>query len=100
MARLIRKMRALYAEKRQAILNAGKHELEGLLEILRSDAGMHLMGWLREGIDERSENDDGRSYHVRRLFSIGPSRIPSSHQSAQADRCQHLSTARRSPGMP
>ena len=53
-ARHIRKMRALYAERGQALLNAGKRELEGLLEIQRSDAGMHLIGRLPEGMDDRA----------------------------------------------
>jgi len=53
-ARHIRKMRALYAERRQALLNAGKRELEGLLDIQRSDAGMHLIGWLQEGTNDRA----------------------------------------------
>lgn len=52
-ARHIRKMRALYAERQQALMNAGKRELEGLLDIQQSDAGMHLIGWLPEGIDDR-----------------------------------------------
>jgi GntR family transcriptional regulator/MocR family aminotransferase len=46
-------MRSRYAERQQALLNAGKRELEGLLDIRRSDAGMHLIGWLPEGIDDR-----------------------------------------------
>jgi GntR family transcriptional regulator/MocR family aminotransferase len=52
-ARHIRKMRALYAERQQALLKAGNRELEGLLDIRGSDAGMHLIGWLPEGIDDR-----------------------------------------------
>src|SRR5262249_18566489 len=53
-ARHIRRMRVLYAERRQALLNAGKRELEGLLDIQRSDAGMHLIGWLQEGTNDRA----------------------------------------------
>jgi len=53
-ARLIRKLRALYAERRHALLNAGKRELEGYLDIQRSDAGLNLIGWLREGIDDHA----------------------------------------------
>lgn len=53
-ARHIRKMRSLYAERQQALLTAGKRELEGLLDIQPSDAGMHLIGWLPEGIDDRA----------------------------------------------
>ena len=53
-ARHIRKMRALYAERQQTLLKAGKSELNGLLEIRPSNAGMHLTGWLPEGIDDQS----------------------------------------------
>jgi GntR family transcriptional regulator / MocR family aminotransferase len=52
-ARHIRRMRALYAERQQALVNAGRSELDGLLDIQPSDAGMHLIGWLPEGVDDR-----------------------------------------------
>ncbi len=52
-ARHIRRMRALYAERQQALLKAGRSELNGLLEIEPSEAGMHLIGWLPE-VDDRS----------------------------------------------
>lgn len=53
-ARHIRRMRVLYAERQQALVNAAKSELKGLLEIRPSDAGMHLLGWLPEHVDDRS----------------------------------------------
>ncbi|HEV8431278.1 MAG TPA: PLP-dependent aminotransferase family protein [Pyrinomonadaceae bacterium] len=52
-ARHIRRMRVLYAERQQALVNAAKSELEGLLEIRPSDAGMHLLGWLPEPVVDR-----------------------------------------------
>jgi GntR family transcriptional regulator/MocR family aminotransferase len=52
-ARHIRRMRVLYAERQQALVNAAKSELKGLLEIKPSDAGMHLLGWLPEHIDDQ-----------------------------------------------
>jgi GntR family transcriptional regulator/MocR family aminotransferase len=55
--RHIRKMRALYSERQQALVNAGKRELEGLLDIQPSDAGMHLIGWLPEGIDDHEASN-------------------------------------------
>ena len=51
-ARHIRRMRVLYAERQQALVNAAKSELKGLLEIRPSDAGMHLLGWLPEHADD------------------------------------------------
>jgi GntR family transcriptional regulator / MocR family aminotransferase len=53
-ARHIRRMRALYAERQQTLLKAAKAELDGLLDLQPSDTGMHLMGWLPEGIDDKA----------------------------------------------
>ena len=52
-ARHIRRMRVLYAERQQALVNAARSELKGLLEIKPSDAGMHLLGWLPEHVDDQ-----------------------------------------------
>ncbi|HET6977435.1 MAG TPA: PLP-dependent aminotransferase family protein [Pyrinomonadaceae bacterium] len=52
-ARHIRRMRVLYAERQQALVKAAKSELQGLLEINASDAGMHLLGWLPKEVDDR-----------------------------------------------
>jgi GntR family transcriptional regulator/MocR family aminotransferase len=49
-ARHIRRMRMLYGERRQMLLNA----VQGLpLEIVAPDTGMHLIGWLPEGVDDQ-----------------------------------------------
>ena len=48
-ARHIRRMRALYAHKQQALVDAAQRELGGLLHVPSADAGMHLVGWLPEG---------------------------------------------------
>jgi GntR family transcriptional regulator / MocR family aminotransferase len=53
-ARHVRRMRAVYAERQQALVKAGRRELAGLLDIQPSDAGMHLIGWLPPGIDDRT----------------------------------------------
>jgi GntR family transcriptional regulator/MocR family aminotransferase len=53
-ARHIRKMRKLYAERQQCLLKAARDELAGLLDIKPNDAGMHLMGWLREGVNDQA----------------------------------------------
>ena len=52
-ARHIRRMRALYAERQQTLLKAGRAELDGLLALRQSDTGMHLIGWLPEGVDDQ-----------------------------------------------
>lgn len=51
-ARHIRRMRALYAERQSALVKAGQRELPGLLDLTPSEAGMHLIGWLPEGVDD------------------------------------------------
>jgi len=53
-ARHIRKMRTLYAERQQTLLKAGKAELSGLVELQPSDTGMHLIGWLPNGVDDQT----------------------------------------------
>jgi GntR family transcriptional regulator/MocR family aminotransferase len=52
-ARHLRRMRALYAERQQTLLKAAKAELQGLLQLQPSDTGMHVMGWLPEGLDDQ-----------------------------------------------
>jgi GntR family transcriptional regulator/MocR family aminotransferase len=52
--RHIRRMRALYAERQEALVLAAKGELGGLLEVVPSETGLQVMGWLREGIDDRT----------------------------------------------
>jgi GntR family transcriptional regulator/MocR family aminotransferase len=52
-ARHIRRMRALYAERQAALVSAAHHELAGLLDVQPAEAGMHLLGWLPDGVDDR-----------------------------------------------
>ncbi len=52
-ARHIRRMRALYAERQGVLVETAKEELAGLLEVCPADAGMHLVGRLPQGSDDR-----------------------------------------------
>jgi GntR family transcriptional regulator/MocR family aminotransferase len=52
-ARHLRKMRRLYAERQEIFLHAAR-SLSELLDIRPCDAGMHLIGWLDEGIDDHA----------------------------------------------
>jgi GntR family transcriptional regulator/MocR family aminotransferase len=52
-SRHIRRTRVLYAERQAALVSAAG-ELEGLLELSPSDAGLQLMGWLPPGVDDRA----------------------------------------------
>jgi GntR family transcriptional regulator/MocR family aminotransferase len=53
LARHIRRMRTLYAERQDALLKAARRELDGLLSVAPAEIGLHLLGWLPEGVDDR-----------------------------------------------
>lgn len=48
----IRRMRKLYAERHAALLDAARQKLDGLLEVVPTDTGLHTVGLLPEGISE------------------------------------------------
>ncbi len=52
-ARHVRRMRTLYAERQDCLLQAAHQELNGLLELTPADAGMHLVGWLPRDISDQ-----------------------------------------------
>ncbi|HZD55915.1 MAG TPA: PLP-dependent aminotransferase family protein [Anaerolineales bacterium] len=60
-ARHLRRMRRLYAERRSALLKAAR---ELPLEILSAEAGMHCVGWLPAGMDDRSLVQAAASHEV------------------------------------
>ncbi len=53
-ARHINRMRVVYAQRQRALVSAAARELRGLLGVPPGEAGMHLIGWLPEGIDDRA----------------------------------------------
>ncbi len=53
-ARHIRRMRMLYAERQAALIETANERLGGLLEIDAAEAGLHLVGWLPEGVDDEA----------------------------------------------
>jgi GntR family transcriptional regulator/MocR family aminotransferase len=50
-------MRAIYAERQDALLRAARRELEGKLEVAPSATGLHLVGWLPRGVDDRKASE-------------------------------------------
>jgi GntR family transcriptional regulator / MocR family aminotransferase len=60
--RHIRRMRLLYAERQAALVEAASRQLSGLLEVQPSDAGMHLIGWLPEGVDDQKVAEAAASH--------------------------------------
>lgn len=55
--RHIRRMREIYAERLAILLESARQRLAGLLEISTVEAGLHTVGWLREGIDEEAATE-------------------------------------------
>lgn len=51
-ARHIRRMRTLYAERRQALVAAAERHLQGILHVPDMESGLHLVGWAAPGIVE------------------------------------------------
>jgi GntR family transcriptional regulator/MocR family aminotransferase len=49
----IRRMRTLYASRQSILLNAIDQNLSSLIEIVASDAGLHLVGWLPNDVDDQ-----------------------------------------------
>ncbi len=48
----VRRTRLLYAERQATLVEAASRELSGLLDVRPADAGLHLIGWLPEGVDD------------------------------------------------
>lgn len=71
--RHLRRMRTLYAERRNALLEAAK---ELPLEIHSAEAGIHCVGWLLEGMDDVALARKGPDYDLNltpiSTFSIEP----------------------------
>lgn len=52
--RHLRRMRNLYLERQKVLLKAAASELRGIMSFEPADAGMHLVGWLAPGIDDKA----------------------------------------------
>ncbi len=52
--RHLRRMRTLYAQRRAAFVAEMQQHLGDMLEIQRSDVGMHLVAWLPPGMDDQA----------------------------------------------
>jgi GntR family transcriptional regulator / MocR family aminotransferase len=51
-ARHLRRMRAAYRERQDALLDGAKRELNGCAVVEPADSGMHAIAWLRRGLDD------------------------------------------------
>ena len=53
-ARHLRRMRALYAERQEALVAAARELLGDVLDVRPTDAGMNVIAWLPPGVDDRA----------------------------------------------
>lgn len=75
-ARHVRRMRALYAERHEALVAAARRDLSGLLEVPAVEAGMHTIGWLPEGASESEVSERAARHGVQAAplssYATGP----------------------------
>jgi GntR family transcriptional regulator/MocR family aminotransferase len=64
LARHIRRMRKLYAERQVALLQAVHRALDGCVSVAAAEAGLHLVGWLADGMDDREASRRAASHGV------------------------------------
>ncbi|MEM9776021.1 MAG: PLP-dependent aminotransferase family protein [Chloroflexota bacterium] len=76
LGRHIRKMRTLYEERQNILVNRARIYLKNLIEIEPSEVGLHLVGWLPPGVDDRAVSDqlldDGIYAPPLSYFSLEP----------------------------
>jgi GntR family transcriptional regulator/MocR family aminotransferase len=61
--RHIRRMRAVYRQRQEALLDAADRYLRGLATVARSEAGMHTIAWLHE-IDDQAATRAARDENI------------------------------------
>jgi GntR family transcriptional regulator/MocR family aminotransferase len=52
--RHLRRMRTLYKTRQHVLVNEIRKRLDGAIDITEADAGMHRVGWLPEGINDKT----------------------------------------------
>jgi GntR family transcriptional regulator/MocR family aminotransferase len=63
-ARHLRRMRTLYAQRQEAMVLAARRECAGRLDVGPNATGLHLIGWLPEGVDDREVSRRAAAYGV------------------------------------
>lgn len=72
--RHLRRMRQLYRERQETLVRAAQRKLWGLLQVVPADAGMHLVGWLPEGVDDRAVAQAAAARNLR-LVALSQSSV-------------------------
>ncbi|HJR64606.1 MAG TPA: PLP-dependent aminotransferase family protein [Gemmatimonadaceae bacterium] len=62
--RHVRRMRSLYHERQEVLIESAKQELAPALTIGASEAGMHVVGWLAPGADDCSASRQAARHGV------------------------------------
>jgi GntR family transcriptional regulator/MocR family aminotransferase len=52
--RHLRRMRTLYKTRQHVLVNEIRKRLDGAIDITEADAGMHRVGWLPEGVNDKT----------------------------------------------
>jgi GntR family transcriptional regulator / MocR family aminotransferase len=81
-ARHVRRMRQLYEERRNALVNALTRQLGDKLEVSVPEAGMHLVVWLPAGMSGQAD--------AQRAAGYGLHMLPISHFSLRPLQCDGL----------
>ncbi|HEX8920078.1 MAG TPA: PLP-dependent aminotransferase family protein, partial [Pyrinomonadaceae bacterium] len=58
-ARHIRRMRGIYEERQQTLVEEARKNLKGMLEVAPAKAGMHVIGWLPDGVSDQEVSSRG-----------------------------------------
>ncbi|MGI8468586.1 MAG: PLP-dependent aminotransferase family protein [Pyrinomonadaceae bacterium] len=64
-ARHVRRMRTLYKERQQVLVEEVRRNLKGLLEMKADDAGMHLVGWLPDNFNDREVAEKAAAVNIK-----------------------------------
>ena len=62
--RHIRKMRMLYKSRQEFLINEINKNMEGLLTVNPSPAGMHIIGWLNKDKDDKKISAEARKHNI------------------------------------
>lgn len=77
-ARHIRRMRKIYAERQEALLQAASEYLKGLLDLRPAESGMHLTALLPDGVDDQAICSDAAANDIEvqavSSYCLGPNR--------------------------
>ncbi|HJZ63188.1 MAG TPA: PLP-dependent aminotransferase family protein [Candidatus Acidoferrum sp.] len=82
-ARHIRRMRELYAERLDTLLEWARKELSGLLEVSPIEAGLQTVGWLQKGISEQAAAKAAKAHDVDATPLSAYSQRPMARQGLQ-----------------